>query len=218
MTGHSFLSSILEAMAIDDAGLDSAPTSPALSPTTLPSSPLTPIASDGSSHSMDVPRCSSAITPSSPLDDHVILPEAPPESDWSGASSDCSTDGESNCGDPLTDTESTSQPAPSNNKKRQRKSTPGDNAARKVRRKTKSQQEAQLLGPTSVRPSTFSAVPSPLITKLPATSAPVTTTGFTGKRLGSLKPKQLWRLSELKALGMGIVPWDGWYVPPLYRT
>lgn len=198
-------------MAIDDAGLDSAPGSPILSPTSPPPSPLTPLASDGSSHSMDVPR-RSGVTISSPLDDPVTLPEAPPESDWSGGSSDYSTDREFNDGDPSTDAESVSLPAPSNKKKRQRKSTPGDNAARKARRKTKQQQEAQLLEPTSVRQSPFTAVPSPLITKLPSTPAPVTTTGFTAKRLGSLKPKQLWRLSELKARRMDVVPWDGWYV------
>lgn len=222
LTGQSFLLALRAALDMDDAGLDSTPSSPVLS-ATLPLSPLTPIDSDeGSSHSMDVPRTSSPIPQSSPVDEHVALPATPSERDWSGGTSDWSTDAESDCssdyGDASADGEfdegdvATSLPAPVNKKKRKRAVNDLSRAANKKHRGVRRRAEVDMLGPTSKCPPTFRGVPSPFVTQLPGLSTmPVTSTGFTGKRLGSLREKHLWKLSELKSLGMAVVPWDGWY-------
>lgn len=221
LTGRSFLSSIKAALEIDDAGLDSKPNSPILSATTLPSSPLTPVDSDASSHSMDVPRTSITISQSSPVDDRVVLPAAPSEHDWSDGSSGWLSDAESDCGSAPTDGEfngsevAVSLPAPANKKKRRRVVDDRSRAAHKKRRSVTRTAEAEILGPTAKRPLTFRGEPSPLAAQLPALSTmPVTSTGFTSQRLKSLQEKHVWRLSELKSLGMAVFPWDGQCVLP----
>lgn len=235
VTKHSFLPAIRAALELDEAGIDSPHSSPIPSPTSLPSSPLTPIVSDDS---MDVSRLSImlpspsppsspvalpptsspvSLSSSSPPASPVSLPPALSESEWS-ESSDCSVSdieseyggGESEYDDPSIDA------APASNKKkrkRKRKVNPGDGAAKKARLQAKHQVEAEMRGPTGLRSSTFRELPLPLITELASLAEmQVTSTGFTGKRLLSLKEKHLWKLDEVERDDMEVVHWDGWYL------
>lgn len=164
---------------------------------------------------MDVHQLS-PYPPSSPVEDSVVLPAALSKNDWSEDSSAYSTDdGKSEYGDDL----AAPLPAPANKRKRKHRVNAASRAAHNERRGVKRQREAQMLGPTSIHPSTFRDLPSPLITELRAVPAmPVTSTGFTAQRLGSLKEKQIWKLDELEKDGKEVFRWDRWcvFLPPLH--
>ncbi|KZP10896.1 hypothetical protein FIBSPDRAFT_962675 [Athelia psychrophila] len=228
VTRHSFLSSIRAALELNNAGIDSPRGSPILAPTSLPLSPLTPLASDDSMEvsrsSIEIPSVSPPSSPislpppsspislsssfssppaspvsssfSSPPASPVSLLPALPESQWS--ESDCSSSkGESEYGDDVSECGGLSKDAPDSKNKKckcKHKTNPGDRAAKKAHLQAKHQAEAEARGPHGLAPLYLSRV---------------TSTGFTGKRLGSLKEKHIWRLDEVEADGMEVFHWDG---------
>lgn len=195
-TGQSFLRDLRAALDLDDAaiddpgvnivgaGLNSPPGSPRVPPA-QPSSPLTPTGSDGPSHSMGAPSSSIALPAFS------TAPPAPSP--------------------PLRP--DIALPAPPTVKPKRKRPVDDDTrAAKKERRQVKRKLAAEK--PTTLRVPTFRDQPAPLITELPSLATmPVTSTGFTAQRLGSLKEGELWSLDELKRDGKRVYEWDGWYEP-----
>ncbi|KAF7965120.1 hypothetical protein HWV62_45553, partial [Athelia sp. TMB] len=213
LTGHDFTGAIRRAADRDEAGLGS----PAVA-TVLPASPAE------SAANFDVPRTSSPVEPSSP----VTLPPASPP--WTGPSSPAlstiSLDlvpgvdvygGESELESlpalsappsPTSSRQSLSPELVPETKKRKRRA--GDNAAHSQRRLRKRQSLRSLPTDLVAPCNPHQAVPLALATEMaPETHFPVTTTGYTGERVETIKPGEVWLFDDLLAQGFEVFHWDG---------
>ncbi|KAF7980028.1 hypothetical protein HWV62_40152 [Athelia sp. TMB] len=224
LTGHDFTGAIRTAAERDEAGLGS----PVIATVHLAS----PAASAAS---FDVPRASSPFEPdratspcNEPLSSPITLPPVSPS--WSGPSSpalstisldlvpDVDVYGGESEPESLPASSAPSSPSSSrqslspelvpDTKKRKRRA--GDNAAHSERRLRKRKSLRNLPTDLVAPCNPHQAAPLAISTEMASeTHFPVTTTGYTGEHVETIKPGEVWLFDDLLAQGFKVFHWDG---------